>query len=167
MHKLRHTNNSLLIFMPFGTPYYFPARKQAAGSQSGVILLRQGFTGLGPPHSIYTRLRGCRGLRSPAGTRNHVFRPGKADRAPNRSKTWLRRPKGASQTTASIARTYRTPSWLPTTNPAPPAAFIEPLRKPSSLRARTGCWSLRMALASTCRTRSRVTLKIRPTSSSV
>lgn len=41
------------------------------------------------------------------------------------------------------------------------------LRKPSSLRARTGCWSLRIALASTWRTRSRVTLKMRPTSSSV
>ena len=40
-------------------------------------------------------------------------------------------------------------------------------RKPSSFRARTGCCSLRMALASTCRTRSRVTLKILPTSSSV
>ena len=40
-------------------------------------------------------------------------------------------------------------------------------RKPSSLRERTGCWSLRMALASTCLTRSRVTLKILPTSSSV
>jgi len=40
-------------------------------------------------------------------------------------------------------------------------------RKPWSLRARTGCCSLRMALASTCRTRSRVTLKILPTSSSV
>ena len=39
--------------------------------------------------------------------------------------------------------------------------------KPSSFRARTGCWSLRIALASTCRTRSRVTLKILPTSSSV
>jgi len=40
-------------------------------------------------------------------------------------------------------------------------------RKPSSLRARTGCWSFLMALASTCRTRSRVTLKILPTSSRV
>jgi hypothetical protein len=43
----------------------------------------------------------------------------------------------------------------------------ETSRKPSSLRARTGCCSLRMALASTWRTRSRVTLKILPTSSSV
>jgi hypothetical protein len=40
-------------------------------------------------------------------------------------------------------------------------------RNPSSFRDRTGCWSLRMALASTWRTRSRVTLKILPTSSSV
>ncbi len=39
--------------------------------------------------------------------------------------------------------------------------------KPSSLRALTGCWSLRMAFASTCLTRSRVTLKILPTSSNV
>ena len=37
----------------------------------------------------------------------------------------------------------------------------------SKKRARTGCWSLRIAFASTWRTRSRVTLKIRPTSSSV
>ncbi len=40
-------------------------------------------------------------------------------------------------------------------------------RNPSSFRDRTGCWSLRIAFASTCRTRSRVTLKILPTSSSV
>ena len=40
-------------------------------------------------------------------------------------------------------------------------------RKPSSCRLRTGCCSLRTALASIWRTRSRVTLKIRPTSSSV
>ena len=40
-------------------------------------------------------------------------------------------------------------------------------RKPSSCRLRTGCWSLRTALASIWRTRSRVTLKMRPTSSSV
>ena len=42
-----------------------------------------------------------------------------------------------------------------------------PSRNPSSLLARTGCWSLRMAFASIWRTRSRVTLKTRPTSSSV
>jgi hypothetical protein len=42
-----------------------------------------------------------------------------------------------------------------------------PGKNPSSFRARTGCCNLRMAFASTCRTRSRVTLKIRPTSSSV
>ena len=40
-------------------------------------------------------------------------------------------------------------------------------RKPSSLRALTGCCNFRMAFASTCLTRSRVTLKILPTSSSV
>ena len=40
-------------------------------------------------------------------------------------------------------------------------------RKPSSCRLRTGCCSLRTALASIWRTRSRVTLKIRPTSSRV
>ena len=48
----------------------------------------------------------------------------------------------------------------------PPLSFSRS-KKPSSLRARTGCCSLRMALASTWRTRSRVTLKILPTSSSV
>src|SRR5262245_11279926 len=42
-----------------------------------------------------------------------------------------------------------------------------PSRKPSSCRLRTGCCSLRTALASIWRTRSRVTLKMRPTSSSV
>src|SRR5205814_1283476 len=36
-----------------------------------------------------------------------------------------------------------------------------PSRKPSSCRLRTGCCSLRTALASICRTRSRVTLKMR------
>ena len=41
------------------------------------------------------------------------------------------------------------------------------LEEALELPARTGCWSLRMALASIWRTRSRVTLKIRPTSSSV
>ncbi len=40
-------------------------------------------------------------------------------------------------------------------------------KKPDSLRERTGCCSLRTALASICRTRSRVTEKILPTSSSV
>ena len=40
-------------------------------------------------------------------------------------------------------------------------------RKPLSCLARTGCCSLRTALASICRTRSRVTLKMRPTSSRV
>jgi len=39
--------------------------------------------------------------------------------------------------------------------------------KPSSLRDRTGCCSFLIAFASTCLTRSRVTLKILPTSSSV
>ena len=47
---------------------------------------------------------------------------------------------------------------------AEPAA---PSRKFSSCRDRTGCWSFFTALASICRTRSRVTRKIRPTSSSV
>jgi len=42
-----------------------------------------------------------------------------------------------------------------------------PGKKPSNFLARTGCCNLRIALASTWRTRSRVTLKIRPTSSSV
>ena len=54
----------------------------------------------------------------------------------------------------------------------PSAAYLSissssPSMKPASLRLRTGCCSLRMALASTWRTRSRVTLKIRPTSSRV
>ena len=40
-------------------------------------------------------------------------------------------------------------------------------RNPANCPLRTGCWSLRTALASICRTRSRVTLKIRPTSSRV
>ena len=48
----------------------------------------------------------------------------------------------------------RSPNRLPSTNPR-------------SLRLRTGCWSFLIALASTWRTRSRVTLKILPTSSSV
>ena len=47
------------------------------------------------------------------------------------------------------------------------ALSARPSTKPSSLRLRTGCWSLRMAFASICRTRSRVTLKILPTSSNV
>ena len=49
----------------------------------------------------------------------------------------------------------------------PPPPPLDISRNPCSLRARTGCWSLRIALASTWRTRSRVTLKILPTSSSV
>ena len=40
-------------------------------------------------------------------------------------------------------------------------------RNPKSFRDRVGCWSLRTALASICRTRSRVTEKILPTSSRV
>src|SRR5438067_1550725 len=45
--------------------------------------------------------------------------------------------------------------------------FFSPSRKPSSCRLRTGCCSLRTAFASIWRTRSRVTLKMRPTSSRV
>ena len=48
-----------------------------------------------------------------------------------------------------------------------PVQCLAPSRNPSSIRLRTGCCSFRTALASICRTRSRVTLKIRPTSSRV
>ena len=44
---------------------------------------------------------------------------------------------------------------------------IRQSRKPTSSWLRLGCWSLRTALASICRMRSRVTLKMCPTSSSV
>ena len=47
------------------------------------------------------------------------------------------------------------------------AAAANPSRNPLSCLLRTGCCSLRTAFASICRTRSRVTLKIRPTSSRV
>ena len=58
------------------------------------------------------------------------------------------------------------------TPPAEPGAdglthSSSPARKFARRRCRTGCCSLRMALLSTWRTRSRVTLKMRPTSSSV
>ena len=48
-----------------------------------------------------------------------------------------------------------------------PALTFARSRKPSSCLQRTGCCSLRTAFASIWRTRSRVTLKMRPTSSSV
>ena len=67
-----------------------------------------------------------------------------------------RRPSRAQKKTAGRLATG---GWWP----------VQPVlsRKPSSCRLRTGCWSLRTALASIWRTRSRVTLKIRPTSSRV
>src|SRR5579862_8362724 len=42
----------------------------------------------------------------------------------------------------------------------PYVACVDSSRNPSSLRLRTGCWSLRRALASIWRTRSRVTLNL-------
>jgi len=47
------------------------------------------------------------------------------------------------------------------------AAAVGDATNGSRYRLRTGCCSFATALASICRTRSRVTLKIRPTSSSV
>ena len=50
---------------------------------------------------------------------------------------------------------------------SPSSSITMPSRKLDSCLARTGCRSFRTAFASICRTRSRVTRKIRPTSSSV
>ncbi|GEM_PF-2576218 len=67
----------------------------------------------------------------------------------------------------AAARAFRPCDSTAASRPCVQCGMVMFSRNPSSLRARTGCWSLRMAFASTCRTRSRVTLKIFPTSSSV